>query len=401
MASLRTSARTARCSRATSTRPSPYRRRRPAHGRAADLLPSSTGSDCRTGRCRVTRSSTARPPDTGGLRLDETAYPILMDLQAGLGRRPLAVARPRPPPPTTSPRTAPRKATSGGRNRRATRPRRSLPRSRSHRRVDYRQGLGDPSRSRLYQAAADYFQRTVKSWDVTTTVRTRRLLHPVCPRLAITTPLSATASATAAHDGPASVVDGGFQELVRLGELPVTDPAIQASLAVLDHQISVKTPSGPGYYRYGTSGQWQRRRLRRLLPPTQLVHEARRALANDRHRHRAPVAGPVGGACRSSARAQRQLAPVLLNAMSASPLASGSCRSRPGKTRPAASTYAGDPTTASIGFIPGKAAGSASPLTWAQAQELGQIADLRRRARRRRARSNERPDTTQTGHLER
>ena len=32
---------------------------------------------------------------------------------------------------------------------------------------------------------------------------------------------------------------------------PVTDPDIQASLAVIDKQISVSTPSGTGYYRYG------------------------------------------------------------------------------------------------------------------------------------------------------
>ncbi len=36
----------------------------------------------------------------------------------------------------------------------------------------------------------------------------------------------------------------------------------------------------------------------------------------------------------------------------------------------AASPYGSDPATASIGFTDGKAAGSASPLTWAQAQEL-------------------------------
>ena len=47
------------------------------------------------------------------------------------------------------------------------------------------------------------------------------------------------------------MLDGGFQELVRLGELPVSDPDVQASLGVLDKQISVSTPSGTGYYRYG------------------------------------------------------------------------------------------------------------------------------------------------------
>jgi glucoamylase len=41
-----------------------------------------------------------------------------------------------------------------------------------------------------------------------------------------------------------------------------------------------------------------------------------------------------------------------------------------------ASPYGSDPTTASIGFTDGQAAGSASPLTWAQAQELRLIVDL-------------------------
>jgi glucoamylase len=41
-----------------------------------------------------------------------------------------------------------------------------------------------------------------------------------------------------------------------------------------------------------------------------------------------------------------------------------------------ASPYGTDPSTASIGFTDGKAAGSASPLTWAQAQELRLIAAL-------------------------
>jgi glucoamylase len=42
----------------------------------------------------------------------------------------------------------------------------------------------------------------------------------------------------------------------------------------------------------------------------------------------------------------------------------------------AASPYGSDPATASIGFTDGKATGSASPLTWAQAQELRLIASL-------------------------
>jgi glucoamylase len=41
-----------------------------------------------------------------------------------------------------------------------------------------------------------------------------------------------------------------------------------------------------------------------------------------------------------------------------------------------ASPYGSDPTTASIGFADGKPAGSAAPLSWAQAQELRLVLDL-------------------------
>jgi glucoamylase len=41
-----------------------------------------------------------------------------------------------------------------------------------------------------------------------------------------------------------------------------------------------------------------------------------------------------------------------------------------------ASPYGSDPTTASIGFVNGKAAGSATPLIWGQAQYLRLIRDL-------------------------
>ena len=42
----------------------------------------------------------------------------------------------------------------------------------------------------------------------------------------------------------------------------------------------------------------------------------------------------------------------------------------------AASPFGTDPTTASIGFVNGRPAGSASPLTWAQAQQVRLILAL-------------------------
>jgi glucoamylase len=53
-----------------------------------------------------------------------------------------------------------------------------------------------------------------------------------------------------------------------------------------------------------------------------------------------------------------------------------------------ADPYGSDPTTASIGFRSGHAAGSASPLTWGQAQEVRLIADLSA------GRITDRPDIT-------
>ena len=115
-------------------------------------------------------------------------------------------------------------------------------------------GHGDTARAQLYQATADDFQRSIKTWDVTTSGpdASRYFI-----RLSKTGDPNAAISYNLGNGGPTvdqrQVIDGGFQELVRLGELPVGDPDITASLGVLDKQISVSTPSGTGYYRYGTS----------------------------------------------------------------------------------------------------------------------------------------------------
>ena len=47
-----------------------------------------------------------------------------------------------------------------------------------------------------------------------------------------------------------SIVDAGFLELVRLGIRHFDDPVILASLRVVDREIRVDTPNGPGWYRY-------------------------------------------------------------------------------------------------------------------------------------------------------
>jgi len=109
---------------------------------------------------------------------------------------------------------------------------------------------GDTARARLYQATADHFQRTIKTWTVTTT-------GPYAPHYSIrvskTGDPNAAISYNLGNGGPTldqrTMIDGGFQELVRLGELPIADADVQASLAVVNQHIAV----GPGYYRYGNS----------------------------------------------------------------------------------------------------------------------------------------------------
>jgi glucoamylase len=323
-----------------------------------------------------------KAPDTGGLQLDEVAYPILMDLQAGLaGDNDLWANHVRPAadflvahgpsdgnerweeqtgfsPSTIAAEIAGLTAAS-------------VIAADHH----------DQSRARLYQATADFFQRSIKSWDVTTT-------GPDAPsyfiRLSKTGDPNAAISYSLGNGGPTvdqrSVIDGGFQELVRLGELPVTDPDVTASLGVLDKQISVTTPSGTGYYRYGNSAAlgsadgygdcYQPSQTACTTPgapwpPTDIGTG-----------HLWPV---LSGERAESDLAQGQgpAAAGLLNSMINFSSGVGLVPEQAWEDPDlAASPYGSDPATASIGFTDGKAAGSASPLTWAQAQELRLILGL-------------------------
>jgi glucoamylase len=321
-------------------------------------------------------------PDTGGTQLDEAAYPILMAYLAGLGGdatlwqdhiRPAAdflvangpsdgVERWEEQtgysPSTIAAEIAGLTAASAI--------------AASH---------GDPARARLYQATADDFQRNIKSWTVTTT-------GPDGPRyfirLSKTGDPNAAISYSLGNGGPTldqrSVIDGGFQELVRLGELPVTDPDVQASLAVLDKQISVSTPSGTGYYRYGNSATegsadgygdcYQPSQTSCTTPgaPWPPTDTGTGHLWPNLSGERAESDMSEGHTS-----AAQSLLQAMINFSSGVGLVPEQAWEDPNL---AASPYGSDPATASIGFTDGQATGSASPLTWAQAQELRLIASL-------------------------
>ncbi|HEX4010641.1 MAG TPA: glycoside hydrolase family 15 protein, partial [Solirubrobacteraceae bacterium] len=321
-------------------------------------------------------------PDTGGLQLDETSYPILMAWQSGLaGDHRLYVNHVIPAadflvahgpsdgverweeqsgysPSTIAAEIAGLTAASA-----------------------IAQVNHDSAHAAIYQATADYFARNIKGWTVTTTGPDGpryfiRLSKTGDPNAAITYSLN---NGDTAQVDQRSVIDAGFLDLVRLGVLPADDPDVQASLKVVDATIERQTPSGPGFYRYGysstestdgygdcyqpsgsscspTGAPW---------PPTDIGTG-----------HLWPVLSGERGEYEVAA-GDRSFAGELLTSMrnmtSGQGLEPEQAWEDPNL---AASPYGTDPATASIGFQDGKPAGSASPLTWAQAQYARLALDL-------------------------
>ena len=157
----------------------------------------------------------------------------------------------------------------------------------------------DPVSAAVWRGVADDYQRSIKGWTVTTT-------GPLAPRyfirLSKTGDPNAAISYNVGNGGPTldqrSVIDAGFLELARLGELPPTDPDILASLPVVDATISSDTPSGPGWHRYNGDGYGDRSSDGRPWAPSGVGHRAplagaqrraRRADAADRQRGRSCV----------------------------------------------------------------------------------------------------------------
>ena len=103
-------------------------------------------------------------------------------------------------------------------------------------------------------------QRSIKSWTVTTN-------GPLSPdpyfiRLSKNGDPNEALSYSVGNGGPTldqrAVIDAGFLELVRLGELPAGDPDVVRSLGIVDATIKTVTPSGPGWHRYNGDGYGDR-----------------------------------------------------------------------------------------------------------------------------------------------
>ncbi|MBN6040548.1 glucodextranase DOMON-like domain-containing protein [Amycolatopsis sp. 195334CR] len=314
-----------------------------------------------------------KAPDSGGDQLDETAYPILMALQSGADsglydhiRRAADFLVARGPsfgserweeqsghsPSTIAAQIAGLVAagTIAGRH-------------------------GDPARARLYLATADHFQRSVKAWTVTTTGPYGdgryflRLSKNGDPDSGVSYNLGNGSITVDQRE----VVDAGFLELPRLGILPASDPDVARSLAVADPILKRDTPRGPGWYRYGTAAEGSEDGYGDCYEPdpTNCGPTGRPWPGpNTGSGHLWPVlAGERGEHLVQTG--DRQGATALLTAMRGQATGSGLIPEQIWENAPVPPSPSGtDPAIASIGFETGGAAGSASPLSWAQSESI-------------------------------
>ena len=321
-------------------------------------------------------------PDTGGTQLDETSYPILMALLSGLGGDTSLYENHIRPAADFLVANGPSDGVERWEEQTGYSPSTIAAEIAGLTAASVIAAQhGDTARAHLYQATADDFQRMIKTWTVTTTGPdgSRYFI-----RVSKTGDPNAAISYSLGNGGPTvdqrSVIDGGFQELTRLGELPISDPDIQASLGVLDKQISVVTPSGTGYYRYGTSAadgsadgygdcyqpsQTSCTTTGAPWPPTDTGTGHLWPVLSGERAESDVAEGQTANAS--------SLLQAMFNFSSGVGLVPEQAWEDPDL---AASPYGSDPATASIGFTDGKAAGSASPLSWAQAQELRLIVSL-------------------------
>jgi glucoamylase len=250
---------------------------------------------------------------------------------------------------------------------------------------------GDPQRAALYDATADYYQRNVVNWTVTTDGPYSsqpyflRLSKTGDPNAAIVYNLG-NGSINADQR---TVVDDGFLELARFGELPAGSPLIANSLKVADSVLETDTPSGPGYHRYGTRYESENGVN---VPVTGSTDGYGDCYAP------APMNCPLTGRpwipwftgtghvwpLLNGERGEQDLqtgdvsgAATQLDTMANFASGVGMIPEQDWEDADVPpSPYGSDPTTASIGFTDGQPAGSAGEITWAEAQYVRLARDI-------------------------
>jgi glucoamylase len=233
--------------------------------------------------------------------------------------------------------------------------------------ADLAKANGDPTSAAVWLGVADDWQRSVKGWAVTTNGPLAS--HPYFIRLSKTGDPNAAISYGVGNGGPTldqrSVIDAGFLELVRLGELPANDPAVAQSLPVVDATIESNTPSGPGWHRYNGDGYGDGASDGHPWAPS-----------GQGTGHLWPVLSAERGE-QDLASGHEDDAQKLLLGMDEFASGVGLIPEQHWELPDLApSPFGSDPTTASIGFADGGPAGSAAPLTWSAASFVRLAADL-------------------------
>jgi len=247
---------------------------------------------------------------------------------------------------------------------------------------------GDTAGARIYRATADHYQRNVKGWTVTTNGPLST--SPYFIRISKNGDPNSAFTYNLGNGGPnadqRAVADQGFLELTRLGIFAANDPVVANSVAVTDSVIRRTTSTGDGIYRYGTSAAGSE----------DGYGDCNTADGNDCSVQGKPWAGVCGA--QGQNKGSGHLWPALAAERAEHAIATGSGSAATALWRSMAGTASGigllpeqaweddllaaspfgtAPECASIGFVNGKAAGSASPLTWSEASFVRLSADLR------------------------
>jgi glucoamylase len=225
----------------------------------------------------------------------------------------------------------------------------------------------DTSSAAVWRGVADDYQRSVKGWTVTTNGPLAG--HPYFIRLSKTGDPNAAITYNVGNGGPTldqrAVIDAGFLELARLGELPANDPDILQTLPVVDSTIEATTPSGSGWHRYNGDGYGDGAADGHPWAPSgQGTGHLWPLLSAERGEQALQTGNPAAGA-------------ALLDSMARFAGGVGLVPEQDWELPDlAASPFGTDPTLASIGFVNGQPAGSAAPLTWGAAAFVRLFADL-------------------------
>ena len=326
-------------------------------------------------------------PDTGGLQLDETSYPILMAWQSGLAGNHSLYENHVVPAADFLVAHGPSDGVERWEEQSGDSPSTIAAEIAGLTAASHIAAVnGDPVRARLYQAVADQFARTVKALTVTDN---GPFISPTVPSYFIRVDQNGDPNSfgngvnlgngSLSDVDQRSVIDAGFLDLVRLGVLSPNDPTVKSSLTVVDDILERSTPSGVGFYRYGINSTESVDGYGDCYQPSGSSCTTQGAPwppTDTGTGHLWPVLSGERGEYELAAgdpSSARSLLQSMQNMQSGQGLEPEQAWEDPDL---AASPYGTTATTASIGFTDGGAAGSASPLTWAQAQYARLAIDL-------------------------